>query len=84
MDQTEAGDPGSGHVEKFKSYHYSHDRRPLQLECGVQAERREPGIAKYSGLSCLEVRPRPCIVPSLSCEPYDCKDIIKWYDTYCN
>ena len=49
MDQTEAGDPGRGHVEKFKSYHYSNDRRPLQLECGVQAERREPGIAKYSG-----------------------------------
>ena len=49
MDQTEAEDPGSGHVEKFKSYHYSNDRRPLQIECGVQAERREPGLAKYSG-----------------------------------
>ena len=42
------------------------DRRPLQHECGVQAERREPSTA---GLDCLEVHPRPCIVPSLSCEP---------------
>ena len=47
--KTEADDPGSGYMEKFKSYHYSNDRRPLQLECGVQAERREPGLAKYSG-----------------------------------
>ena len=36
-------------MEKFKSYHYFNDRRPLQLECGVQAERGEPGLDKYSG-----------------------------------
>ena len=38
-----------GWCGEYKSYHYSNDRRPLQLEGAVQAERREQGLQVQQG-----------------------------------
>ena len=69
MDQDGGWRPrGLGHMEKFKSYHYSNDRRPLQRECRVQAERREPGLDKYSGAG----------LPGSTSSPMHCTVTLMW------
>ena len=49
MDQDGGWQTGDWLYGEYKSYHYSNDRRPLQLECAVQADRREPGLQVKRG-----------------------------------